>query len=317
MPDTRGIMRSIAAIVGGPMWTAFWVPIGAIVTVLVALYGGPNVSHAPGELAIVKAYGFVPERDLPREFVGKETPTGFNLDGLRSAIYFVINKGPATITPVSFWEPITVRSKTGTLVLVLPCEKGLTVGNRHVEMAWNTQTSVLQADNEWIVSTTGLNVGDVGCFKVFLQQDGPASLFVDLVEVSARLKGVTLTTYESLNDLPWQSSWSIDQVFSVSVLLEGQQVYFFVVLQGLIFFLTFQLTAKAGFLVGGHGRTGLLLTAAALLSASSAQNLITLQILDLKWVHPALWLTLLAHIVLFAWLAFRIRARSRVNNTEA
>jgi hypothetical protein len=280
-----------------------WQSVGALVGV-VTLFVTIATTSSSGELAVVHM-GQVKFSDygLPKDRVQLLVQgSKQELDRAVVDYYTIANTTSRPILPADYAVALEVTRPEGGphIFLVESCSKFLAEGpggNRtssggaYVPFEWATR-----GNDRWTATPALMNQDDQSCVMVISEvAGGSAPIGSKPVEWNARITNVRFGVYTSVADFNSKASRPWYEYFATAVVLLGAAVYWFVLLQTVLFLSMAALLTQAGWPMRLSFKylTGLLVT--VLLSTSTAEILIDIFINRRSNLSPLVWPLLALH----------------------
>jgi hypothetical protein len=295
-----------------PLWQALGVLV-AVVAIFISI-----VSTAPfeGELSLVR-YQTIKFSDyyLPNDRVklifGKTTK---DFDKSVIDYYWIANSKPNAIRPDDFNTPFTITKGAAVknIMLVESCStpigqaltaEGALNTNAYKQLTWNNKNGV------WTATPILLNPSDQACVIVIYEPAIGAKKEDRSLIWNTAIANVKFKIYASLQDYADNASKSWKDYLSVTVSLEGTAIYWFVLLQAVVFGATIVLAGQANWLYAKSKQSVRRLIFIMLICTSTAEILVD-TFINRRFQNPIAWPLLAIHIIFIVYLitkAVRVR----------
>lgn len=307
-------MNRILQILRDPIWQV----VGVFIAVIAIFLSSSDVTTNKSELSVIPIRQIrMADHWLPNDHF-KLLVQGSKKDMENAVLdyYALINESLDPINPTDFVNPIELHpSKHVKRILSVescskPFAKACSVdgsstanGGTFVPIVWT------QKHDKWIAEPLLLNKGDQVCVLIASEfADSNLSTIVTPAEWTARISKVQLkiySTYQDYNEQHNKKSW-IDYIWT-SVYLEGIGVYWFVILQSIIFITTAALATRSNWL-DLHSRNGMVKSALVLFLCTSTSEILVDIFVNrraMQHLHPVVWPLLALHTYLFMVLIYR------------
>lgn len=289
-----------------PVWQA----IGTLIAILAVFVSVQQSPSSRGELSVVHwsrvkfTDYLIPSQRVQLLLQG----TKRELDRAVIDYYTVMNTAKRPILPADFTSPIEVVKGLGAkrVFVVDSCATTsspgpLTQRVTYVALAWAAK------GGGWTASPALLNPDEQSCVIIISEPaDSPVPENANSVDWRARVANVQLTVYPSPQEFAKRPSKPWSEYTYIAVLLEGTSVYWFVLLQSVIFVATIVLATRARWVVGGSRSIAIRLLAVMLLSTSTAEILVDIFVNRRgPFLHPIVWPLLLIHVSVLGYFTVR------------
>lgn len=300
-----------------PVWGSIGVLIG-FVGVFVAL--APNV---PGELAVIHVRHISSDDYLlPKDRIkllvagGEQQSQDFVVDH-----FIVTNTSTRPLLAKDFVSPIEVASASSAkrILTIESCSEQLTAACAANEVARAEGAAFIpvlweKSEDKWVATPSLLNPREESCVAVISEASvGTAAKASDRIQWKARIVGLQLRAYDSIQDFATKSGKHWQEYFLTSVRLEGLAVYWFIALQCVFFLITSFVSVRGNWISNLSLRSLFKILLVVLLSSSTAEILIDTFInrRSIADQHAVVWPLIFSHGMLIIWLAYRALRRPR------
>lgn len=294
-----------------------WQLVGVLVSVIALFVAITQTKITPKEILVVHQYqNRLADRLLPgNKFKLMITDTKYDLERSTVDYYLIINRSGKAIRSTDFVAPLTVTAaqKTYRIASVDSCAKehaqvcaadstaGADPGS-YVATSWK------QRDQSWLADNPLLNSDDVACVAVISEHEDLSSTAVSIKPSwTARIADVSLRIYNSREEYSNATTSKFAKFFYTAILLQGTDVYWFLILLALMLAITLRLAglSKLADLNSNKGIT--IVVVLILMAASSSEILVFIFASDsselaITRIHPISWPLLIFHIVLIGIL---------------
>lgn len=289
-----------------------WQSIGALISILAIFISVVTLPSSGGELAVIHNSRVKFDDLIPGQRV-QLLAQGLlqELNGTVIDYYILMNTAKRPILPADFTSPIEAVKGLGAkrVLLVDSCAPTPTPtsaqpfhGASFVAFTWAAQ------GDGWTAVPALLNPNEQSCVIVISElASSPVQGPPNSVTWRARVANVQLAVYASqlAYYLRPNKPWS-EYTFFTQVRLEGTSVYWFVLLQSIIFVATIVLATHSRWIDSGSRFVAIRLLAAMLLSTSTAEILVDIFVNRRgPMQHPIVWPLLFLHASVLGYFAIR------------
>jgi hypothetical protein len=310
-------MQRFLILLRDPLWQA----IGVFVSVLTLFISSIVTTNEKSELSLIHyqtidfSEYYLPDAKIKLLIQG----TAQNLDAARADYFTVTNLGTVAIQKDDFDVPVTLQAGKATdrILFVESCATpiGQSVSSHgSVSRADYVKLNWKENRDGWSADPALMNAGDAACLVVVSIPAVTASPNPTKFVWNARVRNVPFKAYGSYNEFysSIKRSWADYVVVGIS--LDGIAVYWFILLQAVLFGTSFVLATVSNWWSVQHRRTTIRAIVLMLLSTSSAEIMVDVFINRRgAELHPAAFPLLLTHISLLIYFTFiAVRARIRI-----
>jgi len=307
-------MSTFLRIVRDPAWQA----VGVIVAVVGIFISTASITKNSGLAVIYSQTVKFREYWLPSKQIKVQVRgTSEDINRLQVDYFFVLNATGKPILPTDFVSPLTVTKARGVkrLLAVEQCANQRAVkcspvadsnGPTYVDLTWSER-----GKENWSTIPTLINRQDQSCVLLIYERDVPGTEGSPAERFSwgGRIVDANLEVFDSIPQFQATNGRPFAYYLLTSVTLFGFGVYWFILLQLVLFVGVIYLALRACWIAKMTRRQVLRVSMVAFLSITSAEILVDIFI-NKRVEAPIVWPLLGLHLILCGYLVYRVITRA-------